>query len=772
MKLRVIMSAVIGLAWFATVFNANGADEEVLSLGPTGLSGVMVKAAIKVTKVDKGSPADGRISAGDMIVGVGSTKSKGSLVHALAVAIDEAETEKAGGKLTLRLKGDKIIDLQLAVLGRYSPTAPYDCPKSKAIISRAAEALIRGGKADQGATHSGLLGLMATGEKKYIDAVAQIIKAAKWAQPNAEEIDLLFKEEGKDLGYVGWTWGYNLITLAEYYLLTKDESVLPAIRIFAVSLARGQDAGGLWGHRMATPRNNGRLPGYAQMNQPSISNLMGLLLARKCGIKDPVLDKGIATTYAYVASHAWKGSFPYGVHGPNNEVFNNNGMSGSAAICMALQGNWDAAKYFSQAAAATYEDLEKGHASPFFNPLWTPLGASLSGPEVTQQFLRNSLWFFNMRRSADGGFTGDDKPGSMNGVALLVYCLPRKVLLITGRGADESIWVKGQAASDVINLKGIDYKAKTPGDLMALAMNHSMPQVRRDAGAALNNHREKLLPTWVNYLKEGTPKQKELALSQYGAGIPLEQRLPQLDSIGAVLRDSSADIALRAAAAEVVCGMGEPAQKYYMDVARLIQMDKPSDPFCLTDIGLARGLNELCEDPFAKGLISDKATFYKAALKMLDHKRQHGRSFGLRMLSGIPLEDFHIVSDKVIHVISDKDRTYHSYHNPGGTGEAGIEILANLNIKEGMDYALAILDSESGKGSFKLRAAMDCLAKYGANAKPYVEKFMARPGFEKQKIPENRKLSRNWRNLMKAVESDKSPRKLITLEEANKAGKK
>ena len=64
----------------------------------------------------------------------------------LALAIDAAESEK--GRLTLTLKGDKTVDLELTVLGRYSKTAPYNCPKSDAIITRAADFLVSSGNVD------------------------------------------------------------------------------------------------------------------------------------------------------------------------------------------------------------------------------------------------------------------------------------------------------------------------------------------------------------------------------------------------------------------------------------------------------------------------------------------------------------------------------------------------------------------------------------------------------------------------------------------------
>lgn len=752
------------LAFVATVAQAGGA--ETYQLGPTGLLGTISKTTAKVTKVDKGSPADGKIKVGDEVIGAGVSKFKNEVRRELADAINIAETKEAGGKLTLILKGNKNVDLQLTVLGSYSKTAPYNCPKSDAIITRAAESILKAGKIDAGACRTGLLGLMATGEQKYIDEVGKVIKT--WQPPSKEDLEALLRGE-KDMGYVGWYWGYNLITLGEYYMLTKDESVLPQIELYANALARGQDAGGCWGHRMATVARNGRLPGYAQMNQPSLSSFMGLLFAKKCGIKDPALDKGIAKSYTYFESHVGQGGFPYGVHGPNSNTFNNNGTSGSAAICMALNGNSAGAKYFSQIAATTYDGMESGHASTFFNPLWTPLGANLSGPEVTQQFFRESLWLLTMYRSWDGSFSrfgGGSKEGSQAGVALLVYCLPRKVLYITGKDADQAIWLKGQAATDVIEMSKWDYKNMRPEKLIDLAMNHPLPQIRRAAAGALGAHREELASTWIKYLQEGTSEQKKLAIGQYGWWIAPELKLPQMDLIGSILQDASQPSDVRVAAVGSLAYMGEPAQKYYMDMVKLLAEDRPDDIFGLTDMSIGKCLNELCKDPFAAGLVTDKAVFYKSALKLINNKRQNGRAEGLSMLAGMPLEDFYIVADAVVHVLEDKDPTYHSYHNPGGPMGAGVELLANLGIKEGMDYALGIEDMEGGKGSFKLRAIMDSLAKYGPNAKPILEKMKVD---EKWKgVSGNGKLKRNWDNMVKAIESDDAPKKLITLEEAKK----
>jgi len=155
----------------------------------------------------------------------------------------------------------------------------------------------------------------------------------------------------------------------------------------------------------------------------------------------------------------------------------------------------------------------------------------------------------------------------------------------------------------------------------------------------------------------------------------------------------------------------------------------------------------------------------------MDHKRQKTRSDGIGMVAAMPFEDFRHVADKLQYVIKDQDLTYHSYHNPTNAIGAGIAILAGFDIKDGLDYTLGIGETESGKGSFKMRTMMDSLARYGANARPYMEELKGRPSW--QKVPNNPKMKGNWERLIKAIEEDKNPAKLITIEEAKAAsGKK
>jgi Family of unknown function (DUF6288) len=781
-------------------------------LGPTGIRGLIQtwppppKEYIEVMAVEKSSPADGKVNVGDVIVGFGTEKIKGYPQPMLAKAIDDAETEAAGGNLILMLKSGKQAVIPLPVLGTYSATAPYNCPKSEKIINQTLEALLKEiegvtqdkrkpKKYELMPTKTALLGLMATGEKKYIDLAGKLIKESDMLTVDPVAVDDYFKG-GKDLGTVGWYWGYNLITLGEYYLLTKDESVLPAMKTYALGLARGQDASGCWGHRMAI---NGRFPGYAQMNQPSITDFMGMIYAKKCGIKDPVLDKAIQRSYDYVADHAYKGCFPYGVGGPDPAGFNNNGTSGSAAICMSLMGDQKAAAYFSQIAATAYDGLTSGHANTFFNPLWTSLGAALSGPEVTQQFFKKSLWYYNAKRNWRGGFPGSNgTAGAYVGQALLLYCLPRKALLITGREADPSIWAKGEAVNEIImrsklvdDKKSLDELLKLldyPFTQVPIAVQREVWRRLKTEGQTIKNEEAKMLkakkafvpkeseivPKILAVIATGTPLAKANAIACFGGDCPSTNALPQAEKLGAIVRDRKEALSVRIAAAAALGSRpfqeSKAAYPYYNDALHLV--DEPrteKDPFNHTDVKIAEALDGMCGEPFKEKVVVEKDLLYKVALRFMDHKRQKARAVGTSMLRGIPLEDFHRVADKLVHVLDNDDLSYQSYHAVHETLAPGVEVLAGLNIKEGLDMLMKEAIDEPGKAGFKAKMIFAALPRYGSNAKPYVATL------KESKLFSNVETSRfkgSWDAMVKTIEEDKNPKKLITLEEAKAAGKK
>jgi len=745
-------------------------------IGPTGISGLYqpkwpkTPKEIKVTEIEKGSPASGtELKPGDLIVGFGKEMFKKNPLWHLAEAIEKAES--SDGSMPLLLKSGKEVNIKLDPIGAYSSTAPYDCPKSNKIITRAAEALLKS-KSGGGATKTHLLGLMATGEKKYIDIVKEKIYSGGLLTPDSKSIDDYLNGGENKFGSSGWSWGYNLITLGEYYLLTKDEKALPAIRIYSLALARGQDALGLWGHKMARAPKH-RAPGYGTMNQPSISNLIGMMIAQKCGIKDPVLDKAVEKTYACISNVAGKGGFSYGSGGAYTQYFNNNGTSGSGAMAMALNGNQEGATFFSKAAATSYNNLTSGHASSFFNPLWTPLGTSLSGPEVTHEFFRRSLWYFNGERHWKGGFPQKTSAGAVAGQALLTYCLPRKALLITGREADPSIYVKGQEVEQVIMMSQGNYDKKSIDELVKL-LHHPFIQVRTKAIKPLARKLkdEVVKKKVMSSIVDGDDQTKINVLSLMSS-CPKDFALDYSAWIGKILRNKKESLIVRVEAAKTISNsiFQNVHAEYFADILTLIIEDElQPDRFRQKDNTLGKSVAAIL---WAKGstvktfdmeLKIDKELIYAAANKLLSHKKRKAREAGTGLLLGMPKEDFHKIGKELMHVLKDEDPGYFDYSS--AINVPGMTLLAKMNIKEGLDLLHHAIYHGGGKWAFKYRALMNTLPHYGANAEPYISKFEAHRSINKK----GDRFTPAWQKVVKKIREDKKPPKLMTFEEAMKIG--
>jgi len=164
------------------------------TLGATGARGWMFSdrlvttdaRQIAITEVAKGSPADGILAVGDVILGVGATPFSYDPRTELGKALTTAESEAGGGNLSLiRWRAGKTgnVVVKLPVLGAYGATAPYDCPKSQRILEQGCKALAERVGApsyrQNPITRSlNALALLASGDPEYLPLVR---KEAQWA---------------------------------------------------------------------------------------------------------------------------------------------------------------------------------------------------------------------------------------------------------------------------------------------------------------------------------------------------------------------------------------------------------------------------------------------------------------------------------------------------------------------------------------------------------------------------------------------------------------
>ncbi len=350
---RSISLCLIGFAWFGLVAIPLAIPEDKArtipdfthgstipsdanhdwNLGPTGLRGWMYcdqlvttdARQIAITAVDENSPADGRIEIGDVLLGVAGKPFSYDPRTELGQAITLAETEAGGGRLVLtRWRAGKVeeITLTLPVLGKYSRTAPYDCPKSERILALSLKSLAdRVSQPDYAEQQDPIprslnaLALLAGGEASHLPLVK---REAKWAA-NFSIRD--FKT---------WYYGYVMIFLAEYITATEDRSLLPGLRRLALQAARGQSAVGSWGHSFALP--DGRLQGYGMMNSPGLPLTLGMVLARDAGVNDNEVTTAIERSAKLLRFYTGKGAIPYGDHPAWTETHEDNGKCGMASV--------------------------------------------------------------------------------------------------------------------------------------------------------------------------------------------------------------------------------------------------------------------------------------------------------------------------------------------------------------------------------------------------------------------------------------------------------
>lgn len=448
------------------------------TLGPTGARGWMQgrynesyeARQILITHVHKGSPADGILRKGDVILGLNGRNFDSDCRRAFGKAITHAETEAGKGELKLRrwrpvdpgtrTEGHvKDVTIQIEVLGSYSDTTPWNCEKTRKILENACKYIVendilnKGNKNKPVEKAQAALGLLSTGKKEHLALVQA------WLYQHIEKVAAAQKagEKLPSFGWKAWGWGYYTLVLTEYHLLTKDPKVIPAIKAYANSIAEGISAVGSWGHGMAP--GHGRLGGYGAMNQAGNICWMSLILAQRCGVNSSEIEKAIAHGKIYLDHMIDRHYVPYGdyiILDPR--LHDDNGKSSSAACAYSLLGDKRGTEFFSKMTIASWAVREHGHTGILWSMLWGPLGAQRAGKEACAAFLKKQSWYFDMGRRWDGGFSYDGKMGyrsgydydtdarkgsaenqyygwDVTGTRILMYALPRNVLAITGKNS-------------------------------------------------------------------------------------------------------------------------------------------------------------------------------------------------------------------------------------------------------------------------------------------------------------------------------------------------
>ncbi len=150
-------------------------------IGPAGFHTGPFGPNMGVGEIAPGSPADGKLLVGDVIFSANGNMLGDKAWEVMSAAITESETRQGNGKLVLGVRrgAENIeVELTLKVMGAYSPTAPYDCPKTEKVIDGVVKWIVERGGAE--GRNKDFLGsdsifLLATGNPEYLGHVRRAV---------------------------------------------------------------------------------------------------------------------------------------------------------------------------------------------------------------------------------------------------------------------------------------------------------------------------------------------------------------------------------------------------------------------------------------------------------------------------------------------------------------------------------------------------------------------------------------------------------------------
>ena len=702
------------------------------NLGSTGMRGWMFcdkmvtsdARQIAITKVEKSSPADGILVAGDVILGVSGKAFSYDPRTELGKALSAAESETGGGKLALTRwrtgKAEEVV-IKLAVLGSYSATAPFACPKSKRIFEQSIKALaVRVAEPDYG---------------KELDPIPRSLNAlALLSSGDASHLPLVKKEAGWAADFSAksmqtWHYGYVMILLSEYVLATDDLSVMPGLKRLALEAARGQSAVGSWGHGFALP--GGRLGGYGMMNSPGLPLTISLVMARAAGVQDPAVDLAIERSAKLLRFYTGKGAIPYGDHHPWIENHEDNGKCGMAAVLFNLLGEARGAEFFSRMSVASHgPERDCGHTGNFFNMLWAIPGIAQSGPHATGAWMQEfGGWYFDLARRWDGSFrhqgppeAGNDSYAGWDGTGgfLLAYAMPLKKIYLTGKRPGTTPQLDAATAhSLILDGKGWSNKDRNSAydqlsnDQLMARLGSWSPVVRERSALALARRKDAPIPPLLRMLD--APRLE----SQYGACQALIALRGRGASAVSILRKSleAKDLWLRIKAAEALAAIGTPAMPAVPELLELLAQAVPAnDPRGMQQRYLSFALFDRDGGMLSQSLDGvDLDALYKAVRAGL--KNQDGRARG-----SIGSVYRNLSSGKIQPLLP---AIYQAIIEPAPSGEMfadsirveGLRLLAKHRISEGITACVKYTrDQNPWASQERTPELMEILLSYGAHA--------------------------------------------------------
>lgn len=751
------------------------------NLGPTGLRGWMVcdqlvttdARQIYITKVEKGSPADGILAVGDVILGVGGKPFSYDPRTEFGKAITVAESEAGGGKLAVtrwRAGQTEEVTLKLPVLGTYSSTAPFDCPKSKRIYEQGCATLAKRLAApsydpDPILRSLNALALLASGKPEYLPLVR---REAQWAAGFSVK------------SMATWYYGYVTMFLAEYELATGDDSVMPGLRRLALQAANGQSAVGSWGHGFALP--DGRLGGYGMMNSPGVPLTISLVMARAAGVDDPAVSRAIERSLRLLRFYIGKGCIPYGDHAPWMETHEDNGKCGMAAVLFNLVDENKGADFFARMSLCSHgPERDCGHTGNYFNILWAMPGVALSGPHATGAWMKEfGAWYYDLARQWDGTFAHQGPPEPDNdsyegwdstGAILLAYAMPLKSLWLTGKRSCNVPQLSAAEAEQFIltgrgwnNKDRYSFYDQLSIDELLARLGSWSPIVRERAGIALGRRRDVPVPRVIELLESPSLD------ARLGACQAIAHLKGRAASAVPALRKAlhSDDLWLRIKAADALAAIGKPAMEAVPEMLELLaRFDPQKDPRGMQQRFLAFALFD------HGGMLShslegvDRQQLYQAVRAGLKNEDGRARSSLGSVYRNLSAEEIKPLFPAILQAVVEPAPSGEMFAD--GIRVEGLRVLAKHHVEEGIRACVDYVRNQNPWASeHRTPELMKILLSYGTHAKAVIPELARIADYFEKEEPDfpkelGIKKANSVRETIRAIEASTDTPELIRL---------
>jgi HEAT repeat protein len=696
------------------------------NLGATGLRGWMHSEKstttearqIKVTKVDPKSPSDGIIKLGDVILGVDGKLFAFDPRVEFGRALTAAEAGDGKLDLVTWRDGNPVnVTVQLQTLGSYSKTSPYACAKSAKILELGCEALAKRMESpnyNPGTIPRALnaLALLASGEGKYLPLVK---REAEWGS------------KFQTTSMATWHYGYVIMLLAEYHMVTGDESILPGLKRLAMESAEGQSIVGSWGHKFAG--EDGRLVGYGMMNAPGVPLTISLVMARTAGVKDAKIDLAIERSAKLLRFYTGKGAVPYGDHHPWTQTHEDNGKSGMAAVLFNLMEEKKPTEFFSKMALASHgNERDLGHTGNFWNMNWAMPAVNLSGPQATGAWMQEfGAWYYDLARNWDWKFIHQGPPAvdhdhtrnwETSGSFLLAYAMPLKKIWLTGAKKGLLPPLTEDEAQAVIHLgkgwtnadRNSSYDKLSNEELIEKLSSWS-PVVQIRAAEALVRNKKASVETMVNLLKS------EKTSVRLGACYTLNAMKQSGESAVPALVEAlkDEDLWVRVQAANALGSMGQAG---FVGLPKLLETivlgPTQEDPRGMEQRFMTFVVfNQMLSRHSLEGV--DRDLLFKAIKAGL--KNEDGRSRGAiaSVYNKFSYEEIKPLLPAIHEAIV--------VPSPSGImfsdtiRLAGVNLLAKHRIEEGIPLSIKLMDIERWNKKSRIESNLKTLESYGPAAK-------------------------------------------------------